>query len=67
MAENNRNNLVQKKEVFLIAAHDITLINVLRSLGFDGGLKPEIGASLLFELHAGPPGFGDDFVQVKAL
>lgn len=64
MQDNSRNNLVQKSEFFLILAHDITVINVMRSLGFNDAPKPELGASLLFELHAGPPGLGDDFVKI---
>lgn len=66
MQANSRNALDQKSQMFLISGHDMTVLNVMRALGFDDPLKPDIGASLLFELHAGPPGLGDstDYVKV---
>lgn len=63
--QNNHNQAEQKPQVFLIAGHDTTVINVMRSLGFNDAPKPEIGAALLFELHAGPSGLGESTDYVK--
>lgn len=59
-------SLTSKPQVYLISGHDMTLINVMRTLGLYDLMKPDIGATLLLELHAGPPGFGEgaDFVKV---
>ncbi|XP_034253890.1 testicular acid phosphatase homolog isoform X2 [Thrips palmi] len=66
MVENHKHSLDQKHEVFLIAGHDMTVLNVMRALGFDETSKPDIGAAILIELHAGPPGLGEstDFVKL---
>lgn len=66
MVQNHKHSLDQKHEVFLIAGHDMTVLNVMRALGFDDTNKPDIGASVILELHAGSPGFGEntDFVKL---
>lgn len=66
MVANHKHTLDHKHEVFLIAGHDMTVLNVMRALGFDETTKPDIGASVIVELHAGPPGLGEstDFVKV---
>lgn len=66
MVHNHKNVLNPKHEVFLIAGHDMTVLNVMRALGFDDTSKPDIGATVILELHAGPPGLGEssDFVKV---
>lgn len=46
-----KSNNLKDKKMFIYSAHDITLVNVWRALGFTEILKPEYGASLLFELH----------------
>lgn len=38
-------------KMVLYSGHDITIVNVLQALGFEGLLKPGFGASLVFELH----------------
>lgn len=37
--------------IALFSGHDVTLITVLRTLGFERLFKPEYGAYLVFELH----------------
>ncbi|XP_008193226.1 testicular acid phosphatase homolog [Tribolium castaneum] len=37
--------------LFLYAAHDLTLVNILKTLGYKTMLKPGFGASLVFELR----------------
>ncbi|KAK0157701.1 hypothetical protein PV328_011406 [Microctonus aethiopoides] len=40
-----------KKKLYLYSAHDVTIVNVLRAMGFTNQLlKPEYGAALIFEL-----------------
>lgn len=40
------------KRSYFYSAHDITIVNVLRTMGFTNELlKPDYGATLLFELH----------------
>ncbi|XP_015588094.1 prostatic acid phosphatase isoform X2 [Cephus cinctus] len=40
------------RKLYLYSAHDITLVNVLRTMGFTNELfKPDYGAALIFELH----------------
>lgn len=41
------------KKMYLYSAHDLTLVNMLRAMGFTRELfKPNYGASLIFELHS---------------
>jgi hypothetical protein len=40
------------KRSYFYSAHDITIVNILRTMGFTEFLKPDYGAMLLFELHA---------------
>jgi len=41
-----------KLKLFVVSGHDLTLINLLRTLGFtDTAWKPDFSASLLIELH----------------
>ncbi|KAF5274603.1 hypothetical protein FQA39_LY07215 [Lamprigera yunnana] len=44
-----------KEELILFSGHDITIVSVLRTLGFDHLLKPDYGAYLIFELHEVDP------------
>lgn len=40
------------KRSYFYSAHDITIVNVLRTMGFTNELfKPDYGAMLIFELH----------------
>lgn len=40
------------RKLSLYAAHDITIVNVRRALGFDDvTFKPKLGAALILELH----------------
>jgi hypothetical protein len=39
------------RKMMLYSAHDVTIVNVWRALGFTDLIKPEYGASLFFELH----------------
>lgn len=47
-----KSNNLKENKMFIYSAHDVTLVNVWRTLGFAEMLKPEYGASLLFELHS---------------
>lgn len=53
---NNMQNTKMNKnwrKAYFYAAHDITLVNVLRAMGFTDELfKPEYGATLIFELRS---------------
>ncbi|KAK2584977.1 hypothetical protein KPH14_008508 [Odynerus spinipes] len=50
------------KKAYFYSAHDITLVNVLRAMGFTEELfKPEYGATLIFELRS----LGIDKQEVK--
>jgi hypothetical protein len=45
-------NPSNKQKLFVVSGHDLTLINLLRTLGFtDTPWKPDFSATLLFELH----------------
>jgi hypothetical protein len=45
-------NPSDKQKLFVVSGHDLTLINLLRTLGFtDTPWKPEFSAALLIELH----------------
>ncbi|XP_071648410.1 lysosomal acid phosphatase-like [Temnothorax longispinosus] len=49
--EENRNGPKPKRSYFY-SAHDITIVNVLRTMGFTNELfKPDYGATLILELH----------------
>lgn len=41
-------------KLFVYSGHDITLINILRTLGFDDILKPGFAAYFIIELHHAP-------------
>jgi len=50
--EDKRNNLLKPdRKMVLYSAHDLTIVNVWRALGFTDLIKPDYGASLVFELH----------------
>lgn len=51
------------RKLFLYSGHDLTLVSVIRALGFEEGFKPEYGASIIFELHQ-PLDEGDHLVEV---
>lgn len=41
------------RRAYLYSAHDITLVNLLRTMGFtDEYFKPDYGSTVIFELHA---------------
>ncbi|XP_066594251.1 lysosomal acid phosphatase-like isoform X2 [Prorops nasuta] len=57
----------QWKRAHLYSVHDITLVNILRTMGFRSELfKPEYGATLIFELHSTNTG-SDKEVKVRYL
>lgn len=39
------------RKMVLYSAHDVTIVNVWRTLGFTDMIKPDFGASLILELH----------------
>lgn len=46
-------NGTDTRPTYLYSVHDITLVNLLRTMGFTSEhLKPEYGATLVFEVHA---------------
>lgn len=50
---NNNNNNQDTRRAYFYSAHDITLVNLLRTMGFtDEYFKPEYGSTLIFQLHA---------------
>ncbi|XP_076233585.1 lysosomal acid phosphatase-like [Calliopsis andreniformis] len=57
----NRNDT---RRAYFYSAHDITLVNLLRTIGFTSeSLKPKYGTTLVFQLHA-IPDVADD-MEVK--
>lgn len=49
----NNNNNQDTRRAYFYSAHDITLVNLLRTMGFtDEYFKPEYGSTLIFQLHA---------------
>lgn len=51
---NSFNNNQDTRRAYFYSAHDITLVNLLRTMGFtDEYFKPEYGSTLIFQLHAG--------------
>ncbi|KAF3423947.1 hypothetical protein E2986_11795 [Frieseomelitta varia] len=47
------NNGQDTRRAYLYSAHDITLVNLLRTMGFtDEYFKPDYGSTIIFELHA---------------
>lgn len=60
----NKEQNKKHKKMYIYGVHDITLINVLRTIGFDKDLKkPGYGASLIFEAYTLPEN-GDLIVKV---
>ncbi|XP_076638710.1 lysosomal acid phosphatase-like [Colletes latitarsis] len=54
------------RRAYLYSAHDITLVNVLRTMGFTSEyVKPDYGATLVFQLHA-IPGTAED-AEIKLM
>lgn len=51
MENKQRGSLKPDHKLVLYSAHDITIVNVWRALGFTDLIKPDYGASLVFELH----------------
>lgn len=45
-----RNNTSSRK-LYLYAGHDISIVNIRRTFGFDDLIKPGFGACLAIELH----------------
>lgn len=56
-----KHTLRPDRNLFIYSAHDITLINFMRTLGLAHNLKPEYGAAFVMEAHVSPV---DDF-QIK--
>lgn len=65
MIDKRRRNLNPDRKIFLYSGHDVTLVNVMNSLGIlDQTAKlPEYSSALVFELHHNSL-FTDDF-EVK--
>ncbi|XP_018341697.1 PREDICTED: EH domain-containing protein 3 [Trachymyrmex septentrionalis] len=50
--EESKDNLKSKRRSYFYSAHDITIVNVMRSMGFTNELlKPDYGAMIILELH----------------
>ncbi|EFN76309.1 lysosomal acid phosphatase [Harpegnathos saltator] len=50
--EERNNAQLRSKRTYFYSAHDITIVNVMRTMGFTSEyLKPEYGAMLILELH----------------
>ncbi|KAH8311267.1 hypothetical protein KR044_005295 [Drosophila immigrans] len=66
MQNKRRKNLNPDRKIFLYAGHDVTLVNVMNSLGIiDQTAKlPEYAAALVFELH-NSKSFSDGDFEVK--
>lgn len=51
MEQKQHGSLKPDRKMVLYSAHDMTIVNVWRALGFTDLIKPDYGASLFFELH----------------
>ncbi|KAF2883594.1 hypothetical protein ILUMI_22589 [Ignelater luminosus] len=51
MSQKSQNNLKPDLRLILYSGHDLTIVTVMRTLGFGELLKPDYAASLIFELH----------------
>lgn len=51
MEHKQSGSLNPDRKMVLYSAHDVTIVNVWRALGFTDLIKPDYGASLFFELH----------------
>lgn len=51
MDKKRTKELVPDRKLFLFSGHDLTIVNVMRTLGFEELIKPGFGASLTLELH----------------
>lgn len=59
------NNGTDTKRAYLYSAHDITLVNLLRTMGFTSEyFTPDYGATLVFQLHAVPDNAEDAEIKV---
>ena len=66
MAKKVVRTLNPNRKIFLYSGHDITLVSVLRALGFEERFKPDPGASLIVELHR-PNDGGEHLVEILYL
>lgn len=53
--------LKPNRKLFLYSGHDLTVVSLMRVLGFDDLLKPEFGASIFIEHHKIE---GEDVIKV---
>lgn len=63
MAKKVLHNLNPDRKMFLYSGHDLTIVSVLRALGFEERIKPDIGASVIIELHR-PFDGSEHFVEI---
>lgn len=63
MDKKRRRELVPNRKLFLFSGHDITIVTIMRTLGFEKLLKPGFGASLTLELQKANA--NDYIVQVR--
>lgn len=49
--KNKSRGRLQDKKLFLYSGHDITMVVMWRTLGFNEFILPAYGASLIWELH----------------
>lgn len=47
-----KTGMTSGRRIFLYSAHDISLVNFLRPLGFLEYIKPEYGAAFVLEVHS---------------
>lgn len=57
--------LQPNRQMFLYGAHDITIVHVLRTLGFTDLMKPNYGDNLIFELHENSNFTNDMEIKLK--
>jgi lysosomal acid phosphatase len=56
MEDKGSGSLKPDRKMVVYSAHDLTIVNVWRALGFTDLIKPDYGASLVFELHTARSG-----------
>ncbi|XP_049955325.1 prostatic acid phosphatase-like [Schistocerca serialis cubense] len=61
-SQSNTSRTVSPK-FLMFSAHDVTIVNVLQTMGFTELLKPQYGAAVIIELHS----TNDSGYEVKVL
>lgn len=51
MVDKRENNLKPDYDLMIYSSHDLTIVSLWKTMGFEELLKPDYGATIVFELH----------------